>query len=93
MSEVRQRKTEKPRAASPTPAARAKKEDSSFSLIDALRGVCLLVLVSSAVSYFITRNSFIWNLQRPNFTRLATIKAWIVRPLPLHSPSQFKTKN
>jgi len=80
MSEVRQRNTTKPKADPPSAAARVKAEDSSFSLLDAARAVCLLLLVSSAVSYFVTRESFVWNIQRPKFTQIEVIKAWINGP-------------
>lgn len=70
--------TKVPAAKALTPSQLAKKEDNSFSWVDIFRGVTFLVLLSSLVSYFITRESFVWNIERPNFTRVDVIKSWIV---------------
>jgi hypothetical protein len=79
MAEIRERKPTKPKETAPhSPAALAKAEDSSLTLLDAARGLVLLLLISTALSYFVTRESLVWNLSRPKFTRLDVIKTWIV---------------
>jgi predicted heme/steroid binding protein len=83
--EIRQRKpapdTSEEKKASPSPAALAKKEDHSpFNWLDIARSLVFLILLSSSVSYFVTRESFVWNLQRPKWTQVEVIKSWIVRP-------------
>jgi hypothetical protein len=79
MSEVRHRTSAKrPEPVAMTPAARAKEEDSTITLLDICRGVVFVVLISSALSWFVTRDSLVWNIQRPAFTRLDVIKIWIV---------------
>lgn len=83
MSEIRQRKPENQeleKDEKPSPAARAKAEDSAFSLLDLARGLVFLLLVSGAISYFVTRESFVWGVGRPNFTRWDVVKTWIVSP-------------
>lgn len=78
MSEVRQRK---PIADSkPTPAERAKAEDSAISLLDVARTIIFVILASSAVSYFVTRESFVWGIERPNWTRPEVIQSWLQGP-------------
>ena len=54
---------------------------SRLSLLDVLRVLGGLFLLSSTLSYFITGNSILWGY-RPAFTRPARIKAWLVRSLP-----------
>ena len=54
---------------------------SRLSVLDVLRVLGGLFLLSSTLSYFITGNSIIWGY-RPAFTRPARIKAWLVRNLP-----------
>jgi hypothetical protein len=87
MADVRQRKKAEPPSTPPKPpksaSALAKDEDSSsFSILDIFRVLTFVVLVSSALSYFITRKSFVWGLDRPDFTRLDVIKSWIVSSPP-----------
>ena len=62
-----------------TPSQLAEQEDNAFSWVDVLRGITFLILLSSLVSYFITKESFTWNIERPKFTRVDVIKSWIVR--------------
>jgi hypothetical protein len=63
------------------PYARAliEAEDSSFSWVDIARSIVFVLLLSGATSYFITRDSFTFNLSRPSWTRPAVIQTWIVR--------------
>jgi hypothetical protein len=87
MADVRQRKPvpSTPATAEPkkSAAALAKDEDSSsFSLLDIFRVLTFVLIVSSALSYFVTRKSLVWGLERPNWTRVDVIKTWIV-----HHPS------
>ncbi|RFU31931.1 hypothetical protein B7463_g4399, partial [Scytalidium lignicola] len=94
MSEVRQRavgdskkekkeKEEEKEDAAPTLAARVKAEDSAISVLDIFRSIFFLILVSSAFSWLVTRESLIWGLQRPNFTRLDVLKSWLNGPIQL----------
>jgi len=84
MAEIRERKPTKPKDADVVvdgPAVLAAREDSAISLLDIARSIVLLLLVSTALSYLITRDSFVWNIQRPKFTRPEVIKAWINGPV------------
>jgi hypothetical protein len=90
MSELRQRSTAKPedkegKADKPSVSQLAKDEDSAISLLDVARTLVFLLLLSAATSYFITRESFTWNLDRPKWTRPEVIQAWLVRAIPLHN--------
>jgi hypothetical protein len=90
MSELRQRGAAKPEdkediADKPSVSQLAKDEDSAFSLLDVARTLVFLLLLSAATSYFITRESFTWNLDRPKWSRPEVIQAWLVRPIPLHN--------
>ncbi|KAH7419366.1 cytochrome b5-like heme/steroid binding domain-containing protein [Cadophora sp. MPI-SDFR-AT-0126] len=58
-------------------AARAKAEDSAFSLTDAARTIVFLVLASSALSYFVTRESFTWGVKKPSWATVAGVKSLI----------------
>jgi hypothetical protein len=89
MTDVRQRNVQKPDegpvpakvpTSAPNPAATAKKEDDGdgFSFLEVARTCVLLLVALSAVSWFVTKESFTFNLERPNFTRLDVIKTWIV---------------
>ena len=53
---------------------------TSLTLLDVLRVIAGLILLSSTLSYFITGNSITWGY-RPAFTRPVRIKAWLVRSL------------
>ena len=89
-AEIRQRKpaadsSEEKEAPSPSAAALAKAEDHSpFNWLDIARSLVFLVLLSGSVSYFVTGESFLWNLQRPKWTQVDVIRSWIVRPIPSH---------
>lgn len=92
MADVRQRKqppTSEPTESSESseqektklsPSQLAKAEDSAFSLLDVARTIVFLILASTALSYFITRESFVWNLERPSWTRPAVIKSYFSGP-------------
>lgn len=97
MSDVRQRNVQKPDEGAvlqkvpttvpdPDLAKRVKEEDDAFSLLDIARTCVLLLLVLSAVSWLVTRDSFTFNVPRPNFTRLDVIKTWIVCSPPSDIP-------
>ena len=60
---------------------------SRLSLLDVLRVLSGLFLLSSTLSYFITGNSILWGY-RPAITRPARIKAWLVRESFPCSPSK-----
>ncbi|RDL35446.1 putative membrane steroid-binding protein 2 [Venustampulla echinocandica] len=90
-SEVRKRSNVKSKEASsdsdsdtagkPVPASVIRKEDNErISKLDILRSLVFVLLVSSAVSYFVTRESFVWNVERPVWSRPEAIKAWIQGP-------------
>ena len=65
---------------------------SRLSLLDVLRVLGGLFLLSSTLSYFITGNSILWGY-RPAFTRPARIKAWLVRSLPFKNSFQCPYTN
>lgn len=63
--------------------------ETGISLLDILRILGGLLLLSSALSYFITRESLFWNY-RPSITRPGVLKAWLVRLLSSATfPSAF----
>ncbi|MCJ1301753.1 hypothetical protein MMC08_004554 [Hypocenomyce scalaris] len=57
-----------------------------ISLLDILRLLGGLLLLSCTLSYFITGSSLIWNQTPPAFTRPARIRAWLRGPLHLSDP-------
>jgi len=72
-----------PSSSSPAEKPSATDEDegpSRISVLDVLRVLAGLILLSSALSYFITGNSVTWNY-RPAFTKPARVKAWLVLSL------------
>ena len=80
MADVRQRKKAEATPPAKTAAALAKAEDrAGISLLDVLRTLTFVVLVSCALSYFVTRKSFIWGVQRPQWSRVDVIKSYLVR--------------
>lgn len=79
MADLRQRKPAAETTSSkPSPAARAKAEDSAISFLDIARTIVFVILASGAVSYFVTRESFVWGVQRPSWTRPEVIQSWLV---------------
>ncbi|KAH6724265.1 putative membrane steroid-binding protein 2 [Leptodontidium sp. MPI-SDFR-AT-0119] len=64
-------------------AARAKAEDSAFSLVDVARTIVFLLLASSALSYFVTRESFTWGVKRPSWATVGGIRSLIAGPQSL----------
>jgi predicted heme/steroid binding protein len=94
MSEVRQRipkpsaeeatPEEAPNTTTPAPAERIKAEDRSnpFSVIEIARMVTLLVILSCALSYFVTKNDLFWG-HRPAFTKLSFWQDLLVWLIPL----------
>jgi hypothetical protein len=86
MADVRQRK--KPADEKTVSPETLKKEDGTgIPYLDILRTLIFILLASSALSYFITRESFFWGVKRPQWSRIDVLKAKLVRPLPL--PSSF----
>ena len=94
-SEIRQRKpatveevsdseTENESKGRTVPQSVIKKEDS-ISTLDIFRSIFFLVLASCALSYFVTRESFVWNVARPKWTRVEAIQTFLVSyfPIPL----------
>jgi hypothetical protein len=83
MSELRQRSTKKDededKGNKLTASQLARAEDCSFSLVEIARSIVFLLLLSGATSYFVTRESFAWNLSRPKWTQPEVIQAWLVR--------------
>ncbi len=62
----------------------AEEDRVRISLLDILRVLAGLVLLSSILSYFITNSSLTWNY-RPAWTRPAIIRSWLVYPTISHS--------
>ena len=97
-SELRQRGPKAPEnekeapASSPSPATLAKAEDKGSNvLLEAGRTLLLLFIMSSALSYFVTREDIFWGMKRPQWTRPEVIKTWIVSSYPLLSLSKLRT--
>lgn len=58
----------------------AKEEDAApFSLVDILRSIVFIVIASCGLSYVVTKESFVWGLQRPHWTYPVVIKGYLVR--------------
>lgn len=77
-----------PSASKPNASVSDPDEDPSrLSLLDILRVLGGLFLLSSTLSYFITGNSILWGY-RPALTRPAQLKAWLVS---LRSPPPAPT--
>lgn len=59
-----------------------KEEDAPPSgrgiLLEVLRTLVFVLVASTSLSYLITRESFVWNIKRPAFTRPEAIKAYFV---------------
>jgi hypothetical protein len=63
----------------PSPTALAKAEDrGSNVLLEASRTLLLIFIMSSALSYFVTREDIFWGMKRPQWTRPEVIKTWMV---------------
>lgn len=78
-NDLRQRK-QAPTSNGTTLQDKVKKEDAGGSVIlDVARTVVFLVLASCALSYLVTRESFVWGVKRPSWTNPDMIKAWLVR--------------
>ncbi|KAF3481099.1 uncharacterized protein GIQ15_03858 [Arthroderma uncinatum] len=60
-------------------------DDSSnrIGVVDILRFIFLVILISSGLSYYITSDSIIWGYKRPWFTRLPVLLRYINGPLVL----------
>lgn len=86
MPDIRQRKPAAPPNSKPVPTALLKKEDGTgFPLLEILRSLVFLLIASSALSYFVTRESLIWGLKRPQWSRIDVVKAYLVQsPFPPH---------
>lgn len=71
---------------SPSVASLAKEEDRSrITILEVLRTITLLVLLSGLASWFVTRDNVIWDAKRPAVTHMSYWKALIVSGLiPLH---------
>lgn len=85
MADIRQRKaapSDQPGKPKPVPKEVLEKEDGrGLPILDILRALVFALLASSALSYFVTGESFLWGVQRPQWTRLDVVKAYIVRLL------------
>ncbi|TVY38854.1 Membrane steroid-binding protein, partial [Lachnellula occidentalis] len=82
MADIRQRKpAPAPSEGKPVPKEVLEKEDGSgFPFLDILRALVFVLLASSALSYFVTGESFVWGVQRPQWSRLDVIKAYMSGP-------------
>ncbi|KAI9782154.1 MAG: hypothetical protein M1816_001988 [Peltula sp. TS41687] len=67
-------------------------DHTSLSLLDILRLLAGLLLLSSALSYFLTSSSLTWNYPRPSWTRLGVVKAWLRGPISL-TPAELALYN
>jgi hypothetical protein len=64
----------------------ADEEATRIGVTDVLRVLGGVILLSSALSWFVTNDSILWGY-RPAFTRPAVVRSWLVRP---HSPSVLR---
>ena len=98
---LRARKSEKPSSSAaplttipPEPPKKSTNDNTPprLSILDVLRVLGGLFLLSSTLSYFITRDSILWGW-RPPLTRVARIQAWLVHNFPPSPPPQiYSTK-
>lgn len=71
-----------------SPAAIAKAEDKGSNVfLEAARTLLLLFVMSSALSYFVTREDIFWGMKRPAWTRPDVVKTWFVSSLHPHLPN------
>lgn len=84
MSEVRQRTTrskagERDTASVPAAASLVKEEDrSKFTVLEVLRTITLILLLSGLASWFVTRDNVAWGLKRPRVTYLSYWQSMLV---------------
>ncbi|KAI6245316.1 Membrane steroid-binding protein 2 [Erysiphe necator] len=81
-NELRQRNKEKlPGSKANNVTRLVEMEDSSFSLLDIFRTIGFLLLTSCLISYFITGESFVWNIQGYVWKRpVKLLKLWLEGP-------------
>ncbi|KUJ21610.1 cytochrome b5 [Mollisia scopiformis] len=82
MPDVRQRKAAgtSSNSSTGTTTEKVKAEDKPSILLDVARTIVFLLLASSAISYLVTRESFVWGVKRPGWSRPEAIRAWIQGP-------------
>jgi len=86
-SETESRRGPPPPSAPPRLASDETDPEPGIRPLDILRLLAGLLLLSSALSYFVTRESLFWNY-RPTLTRPGALKARLVRASPsLPAPS------
>lgn len=92
MAEVRQRSTRSKAGANdtssaPAAASLAEEEDRpKFTVLEVLRTITLLLLLSGLASWFVTRDNALWGLERPRATHLSYWQALLVStPVPNES--------
>ena len=62
----------------------ARTEDKGTPVfLEAARTLLLIFIMSSALSYFVTREDIFWGMKRPAWTRPEVIKTWLVSFLHL----------
>ncbi|KFX93175.1 hypothetical protein V495_03007 [Pseudogymnoascus sp. VKM F-4514 (FW-929)] len=89
MSEVRQRTTrsmaaEKDTSSAPAAASLVKEEDrSKFTVLEVLRTITLILLLSGLASWFVTRDNVAWGLKRPRATHLSYWQSLLAAPILL----------
>ncbi|KAL8786540.1 MAG: hypothetical protein Q9195_008171 [Heterodermia aff. obscurata] len=79
-----------PKPTTPTTQLISHSDRTHISLLDILRLLTGLLLLSSSLSWFITGDSLLWGY-RPALTRPSRLKAWLVHPL-LPPSLQSRTK-
>lgn len=88
MADIRQRKPDPPDSKEKIISKETlqKEDGTGIPYLDILRTLVFVLLASSALSYFVTRESFFWGVKRPQWSRIDVIKTYIVCP-PLPFPS------
>src|SRR4051812_19221188 len=62
-----------------TPNQYATDEDApGITLLDILRSIVFVVIASCGLSYVVTRNSWVWGVERPGWTRMEVWKGYWV---------------
>lgn len=57
----------------------AEEDSARIGILDIFRVIFLFLIISSALSYYVTSNSIIWGLKRPWFTKWPVLDRYLVR--------------
>jgi len=77
-NDVRQRKGKTPDEKTISSETLKKEDGAGIPYLEILRTLVFVLLASSALSYFVTKESFFWGVKRPQWSRIDVIKAYVV---------------